>query len=352
MYTMVLSDFMEAENRIPMCHRYDSCKFYERKAEELKLNRDYWAPWLREQFNYHAIHTFLNHPFLYIVGAQRNPNLAIPNTFWRRSSELALIHSTWIVRLIDMILDKQMPLVDPYFCHIAAVAATVHLYFCCAAHVRLKQKSTKDFAKCRRFLKTFASFSPACRALEQKLDKLTQIAVGSENTDVEDWMPSKIYLSERLMWDILQLNSPDLAQDNPSSPSNPSGGAGGGGLLHGSMTPTAPQDEMDDSLMLEIVVTTSPDVTVNIADGGQVAPVASFKAPMSSPSISSRQTISDDIFVAPTDSLAVNATPWLWTDPSQFVDMGEMGYPDTPMANAGMAWWDVGNFGDAIFNHS
>lgn len=165
MYGSVLSDFMDAENRIPMCHRYDTVKFYERKVDELKINRGYWTTWLKEQFTYHAIHTVLNHPFLYIIGAQHNYNLAIPNTFWRRSSELALIHSTWIVRLIDMVVDKQVQLIDPFFGHIAAIAATVHLYYCCAAAAKLKHKSNTDFAKCRRFLKCFIPFSPACAAL-------------------------------------------------------------------------------------------------------------------------------------------------------------------------------------------
>lgn len=165
MYAKVLSDFLETENRIPMCHRYDSAKFYRRKIEELKVNRDYWAPWLKEQFTYHAIPTVLNHPFLYIVGAQHNPNLAIPNTFWRRSSEAALLHATWIVRMIDMVEDKQVPLADPFFGHVAAIAATVHLYYCCAAASRLKHKSNADFTKCRRFLKRFLPSSAACRAL-------------------------------------------------------------------------------------------------------------------------------------------------------------------------------------------
>lgn len=165
MYAKVVSDFMETENRIPICHRYDSAKFYKRKVEEIMVHRDYWAPWLKEQFTYHAIPTVLNHPFLYIIGAQNNPNLAIPNTFWRRSSELALIHATWIVRMIDMVVDKQIPLADPFFGHVAAIAATVHLYYCCAASPRLKHKSNTDFAKCRKFLKGFLYHSAACAIL-------------------------------------------------------------------------------------------------------------------------------------------------------------------------------------------
>ena len=165
MYADVLSEFMETENQVPMAHRYDSVKFYERKVEELKVKQDYWAPWLKEQFTFHAVPTVMNHPFLYIVGAQHNPNLAIPNTFWRRSSELALIHATWIVRMIDMVWDKQVHLTDPFFGHVAAIAATVHLYYCCAAATRLKHKSNTDFAKCRKFLKSFIPISAACASL-------------------------------------------------------------------------------------------------------------------------------------------------------------------------------------------
>lgn len=165
MYAMVLSDLTELENKLSLCHRYDSVKFYERRPDELRMHRQYWAPWLKLQFTYHSILTMMNHPFLYIVASQYNHNLTIPNTFWRRSSELVLLHATWIVRMIDMITEKKMRLIDPFFGHAAAIAATVHLYYCCAADPRLKFKSKTDFAKCRRFLKSFVSFSPACESL-------------------------------------------------------------------------------------------------------------------------------------------------------------------------------------------
>lgn len=168
MYAMVLSDLTEIENKLSRCHRYDSVKFYEREADELRMIPDYWNAWLKLQFTYHSILTALNHPFLYIVASQYNTNLTIPNTFWRRSSELVLLHATWIVRMIDMVSDKRVRLSDPFFGHAAAVAATVHLYYCCAADPRLKNKSKIDFTKCRRFLKSFVYFSPACEALVYK----------------------------------------------------------------------------------------------------------------------------------------------------------------------------------------
>lgn len=165
MYAMTLSHLTEAENKLSQRHRYDSVKFYERKSDEVRANRSYWGPWLKLQFTYHCILTMLNHPFLYIVASQHNPNLAIPNAFWRRSSELALLHATWIVRIIDMVSDKKLRLTDPFFGHAAAIAATVHLYYCRAADPRLKYKSKTDLAKCRKFLEGFVSFSPACQSL-------------------------------------------------------------------------------------------------------------------------------------------------------------------------------------------
>ncbi|OAQ75647.1 fungal specific transcription factor [Purpureocillium lilacinum] len=337
MYAKVLSDFMEIENRIPICHRYDSAKFYKRKIEELKVNRDYWAPWLKEQFTYHAIHTVLNHPFLYIVGAQHNPNLAIPNTFWRRSSELALLHATWIARMIDMAVDKQVPLADPFFGHAAAIAATVHLYYCCAAAPRLKYKSNTDFVKCKRFLKRFVNCSAACKALDRNLDKMTRMAAGPDSMDMEDWMPSKIYLSVPLMWEILQFSFTDDSHEASTA-----------GLLDASLTPPVTGDDMSESPTLEIIVATSPEISINTADGGQEAPTMSFKASSHSARDSPWSTYRDE------DSLAFHFTPWLYADSSQFISMGDMGYYDTQPAmgeSRGMAWWEGDNFSNIMFNH-
>ncbi|KAJ5151318.1 uncharacterized protein N7482_010570 [Penicillium canariense] len=343
MYAMVLSDLTELENKLSLCHRYDSVKFYERRAEELRMSREYWAPWLKLQFTYHCILTVLNHPFLYIVASQYNHNLTIPNTFWRRSSELVLLHATWIVRLIDMVTEKKMRLIDPFFGHAAAIAATVHLYYCCATDPRLKFKSKTDFAKCRRFLKSFVSFSPACETLDQTLDKMTRIASGSEKVDF-DWEPSKIHLSIPLMWELLQINC------TPTSPETSAAG-----LLHPSLNPAVfPEDIDNPSSTLEIIVAMSPEITVNTADGGSAAHVppslpristATATATTTAPA-SPASTAPGDKLVAPADSLMAN-TPWLWADPSQFIDMDNLGYPESESTLGNIdgfsTWWDFGN---------
>ncbi|KAI0405132.1 hypothetical protein F4802DRAFT_607093 [Xylaria palmicola] len=339
-YAVVQSDFMETENRIPMCHRYDSVKFYARTVEELRRNHDYWAPWLKEQFTYHAIPTVLNHPFLYIVGAQHNPNLAIPNTFWKRSSELALLHATWIVRMIDMIVDKQVQLVDPFLGHVAAIAATVHLYYSCAAAAGLKQKSKTDFAKCRRFIKRFLHFSPACAALDRNLDNMTRIAGGYQNMDMDEWIPSKLYLSVPLMWDILQFNCVTDHKEIPAV-----------NLLHPSLAPNIPQEDLGENSTLEIDVATSPEIKVDTADGGQDAPSMSRRAHVKPDQAeASRQADWND---EPSDNLTFNTTPWLYADPSQFVGLGDLGWLDSQSAmndnESGPPWWEGGSLGNVQF---
>ncbi|KLU87960.1 C6 transcription factor [Magnaporthiopsis poae ATCC 64411] len=397
-YARVLSDFMEAENRIPMCHRYDSVRFFERDEHEIKQNRDYWACWLKEQMVYHAIVTVLNHPFLYIVGAQHNPNLGIPNTFWRRSSEQALLHATWLVRIIDMVVEKQIALVEPIVGHVAAIAATVHLYYSCAAAAKLKHKSNTDFAKCRKFLKSFIPFSAACAALDRNLDKMALIAAGAEAEAIDvddDWMPSKMYLSVPLMWEILQFSS---SFSSSSVAALDHRGGGGGGLFDASLAPVLPTiDESDSTTILEIIVATSPEINVNIADGGQEAPTRPQPFKNHHRGGSSNNTRSARGGGVPSaannsnsshhhhhnnhnhhnhnhshnhnhhhcsggsndnmdqqqqqqqlDSLTLYTTPWLYADPGLLLGIGDLSLP--PPDEAGTAWWEGENLDNLMLN--
>ena len=157
--------------------------------------------------------------------------------------------------------------------------------------------------------------------------------------DIEDWMPSRIYLSVPLMWHILQFNSTTLSQEIPST-----------GLLDASLTPALPPEDNGESSMLEIVVATSPEITINTADGGQEAPTLSYKAPMSSatsgPS-SSREAFFDSPGADQVDSLTFNTTPWLYADSSQLVNIGDMGFPQS---EPGAPWWEDDNFSNVMFN--
>lgn len=164
-YTQILADLMVIEGRTPICHRWQTVKFYDQEQTEVETRGEYWKPWLAVQISYHLVLTTMNHPFLFMVAAQYNKKLEVLNTFWTRSSHLVLLHATWIVRVADMILDRRILLSDPIFGQAAAVAATVHLYYLSSSNPRLKRKSATDLAKSQRFLQSFKTCSPLCAAL-------------------------------------------------------------------------------------------------------------------------------------------------------------------------------------------
>lgn len=155
--------------------------------------------------------------------------------------------------------------------------------------------------------------------------------------DVEDWMPSRIYLSVPLMWEVLQFSSTTSSQKTPIA-----------GLLDSSLAPVVAPGDGGENDILEVIVATSPEITINTADGGQEAPTLSYKPPSSSGAGSSRETAFDSPTAEQIDSLTFNTTPWLYADSSQLVNIGDMGYPHSEPGNA---WWEGENFNNIMFNH-
>lgn len=164
-YSIIGAHLMELETRFPTCHRYDSVRFQDQSREDLHRDRWYWSPWLYLQLTYHAVHSVLNHPFLYSWRPQQPAQLAVPNTFWKTSSELALIHTTWIVRLIEMVTEKEYQLSDPYLGHVVAIAATIHIYYCRAADPALRDSAQCKLETCTKFLSCLAMKWPMCEAV-------------------------------------------------------------------------------------------------------------------------------------------------------------------------------------------
>lgn len=164
-YSVIGAHLMNIETRFPTCHRWDSVRFMDHSKEALHRNRGYWSPWIYLQFTYHAIHSVLNHPFLYSWRPQQSAQLAIPNTFWKTSSELALIHTTWTVRLIDMLSEKEYQVSDPFLGHLVAISATIHLYYCRAADPSVRESAQSKVDACMTFLAGLAVRWPSCKAI-------------------------------------------------------------------------------------------------------------------------------------------------------------------------------------------
>jgi hypothetical protein len=165
---------------------------------------------------------------------------------------------------------------------------------------------------------------------------MTRIASGSEKVDF-DWEPSKIHLSIPLMWELLQINCTPTSQETSFT-----------GLLHPSLSPAVfPEEVENPSSTLEIIVAMSPDITVNTADGGSAAHMPPTLPPRVAPAPASpASSTAGEKLVAPADSLMAN-TPWLWTEPPQFIDMDSLGYPESESTLGNVdgfsTWWDFGN---------
>ncbi|CAG7926862.1 unnamed protein product [Penicillium olsonii] len=164
-YSVIGAHLMNMETKFPTYHRWDSVRFMDHSTHDLNQNRGYWSPWVYLQFTYHAIHSVLNHPFLYSWRPQQSAQLAVPNTFWKTSSELALIHTTWTVRLIDLIQEKEYQVSDPFLGHLVAIAATIHLYYCRAADPAIRESAQSKVDICLEFLGQLATKWPRCQAI-------------------------------------------------------------------------------------------------------------------------------------------------------------------------------------------
>jgi hypothetical protein len=153
----------DQECSLPSANRYENCRFSERSIEEIQEKRQHWLVWIQVQILYHAIHSTLNHPFLYSQQASRHKRG--PNVFWRTSSELAILHSTWITRLIDMALKKDLEIYNPFIAHCAAVAATLHFYHSRAADSSINSGALANLNKCRFFIGQLESHWPICESI-------------------------------------------------------------------------------------------------------------------------------------------------------------------------------------------
>lgn len=171
---------------------------------------------------------------------------------------------------------------------------------------------------------------------------MTRIAGGSQNVDMDEWIPSKLYLSVPLMWDILQFNCVADCEEIPP-----------GDLLHSSIAPHIPREDLGENSTLEIDVATSPEIKIDTADGGQDAPSLSRRAHVKPDQAEApRQPIWNEPSFEQSDNLTFNTTPWLYADPSQFGGLGDLGWLDTQStmndSEKGAPWWEGGSLSNNV----
>ncbi|KAH8797961.1 putative C6 transcription factor [Xylogone sp. PMI_703] len=261
-YAVIGAHLMDLETRFPTYYRYDAARFSEHSTEELQRSREFWSPWLYLQFTYHAIHNVLNHPFLYSSRPNNNSiTMTVPNTFWKTSSEMAFIHSSWTVRLVDMVIEKEYQISDPFIGYTVAIAATIHLYYCRTVDSRVRSLAQTKLAKCIKFVEELGAVWPVCRSMYQRLEELVQSAFHTNKYSGEvDVNVRTVSINTALMWSILDYTS-FSKQDQKL----------GRGLFDPAFVQGQDEDE-DDEQTVETQIFHRPMGEVDTSDGGQELP--------------------------------------------------------------------------------
>lgn len=217
-YTAINAQLLDMEGAFPVSFRYDASRFLERTTADLRRHAAFWLPWMKIQVTYHTLHAVLNHPFLYSPRVAQPRPPPGPNAFWKTSTDLALLHSTWIARLLGVASHKGLVLEDPFFGYAAAVAITLHLYWSRAADPAIRAAADKYIQVCRTFVGELAQKWPVCRSIEADLDKLMQLSSSSrqqpEGSSTGTVPASTMADNVALLWRILDF----AAMHQPNAP--------------------------------------------------------------------------------------------------------------------------------------
>lgn len=150
-YQQIASDMFQLETSFPGSHRFKAVKFYDRSPEELEKDRDYWAPWIFSQIVYHSVRAVSNHPFLHLRRTNGRQRLRSP-TFLQHTTDQAILHSSWVARILQMCMEKDFSIFDPFMGYLASVAATIHLFLRFSRDPELVSAASEHFEGCKAFL--------------------------------------------------------------------------------------------------------------------------------------------------------------------------------------------------------
>lgn len=158
-YSKIITLQMEMESHMPYIHRFKPTNFSERTLDELQANRDYWGPFLLNQFLYHTILCLLNHPLLLSLSL-RNFRSSIPEIFLQHTSDLISSHTTWIIYFLNYFEERSFLVSDPFLGYGAAVVATIELQLSFTENPTIREEKRDRFFKCVRFVQTLGQKWP------------------------------------------------------------------------------------------------------------------------------------------------------------------------------------------------
>jgi hypothetical protein len=98
-----------------------------------------------------------HHPFIMFIKMQ--PLIRkVPPSFLQKSYKSSLIHSRWIIRLIDEMDQAGLMLYDPFIGYLIAIAATIQLEHTVSKHSDVSAAATLSFKGALRYLRKLCKY--------------------------------------------------------------------------------------------------------------------------------------------------------------------------------------------------
>jgi hypothetical protein len=175
-FAAIEAALLQFEQNFPKQHRYTPETLRQRVIGDEA--RYYAGPWLIMQFIYHTAHCLLHHPVFPILRLQHIWK-KIPHSFLRRSSDMRLVHSRWIIRFIRDAEACGYELMSPFIgycvcmrpllCANAGVGATVCLQHCHSPDDKIRREALGEYKTATDFLERASVPFPALKTAVSSL---------------------------------------------------------------------------------------------------------------------------------------------------------------------------------------
>lgn len=151
-HTKLCVELFECEAQLSQRHLLRNVAFSQRSLPEILAQQDYWRPWITMQVISHAAPAVLNHPFLHLSAIPGKVSASRSRLFLQQTVDLALFHSGWVFRLIQICEDLTFEVNDPIVGHLVAATATIPWFYQFAGDCEVAKKAGQDVHRCKALL--------------------------------------------------------------------------------------------------------------------------------------------------------------------------------------------------------
>ncbi|KAG5655424.1 hypothetical protein KAF25_000673 [Fusarium avenaceum] len=194
----------ELENVTSHRHLIRNAPFPDQPPEDLKENREYWAPWVSFQIMMHATQAILNNPFVQLVALRRAGRKFQPRSFLQNTVDQALFHAEWVSRLVQMCADRQFEVNDPLIGQAVAGCVSILWIFQFARDRKVSEKAKENLAICETFLGHLSRKWPHIAEKVEIIRTLNiKVTKKQQAPQDDDSAGATIQFEPDMMWELL-----------------------------------------------------------------------------------------------------------------------------------------------------